>query len=60
VVVVREPGRSLDRHDVERIVGAPVAAEVEVDPAIYRAVDAGLLASTRLPRLLERTLRDVV
>ncbi|MGH9209435.1 MAG: hypothetical protein ACRD2C_01990 [Acidimicrobiales bacterium] len=60
VVVVREPGRSLDRHDVERVVGAPVVAEVEADPAIFRAVDAGLLASTRLPRLLERGLRDVV
>jgi hypothetical protein len=60
VVVVREPGRSLDRRDVERVVGAPVVAEVEVDTAIARAVDAGLLASTRLPRLLERSLRDVL
>ena len=36
-------------HDVERVVGAPVRAEVAVDPAVARAVDAGLLAS-RLPR----------
>jgi len=56
VVLVTEPGRALDRHDVERVVGAPVRAEVALDPAIARAVDAGLLAS-RLPRSLERSLR---
>ncbi len=56
VVLVTEPGRALDRHDVERVVGAPVRAEVALDPAIARAVDAGRLAS-RLPRALERSLR---
>ncbi|MEZ5178153.1 MAG: cellulose synthase operon protein YhjQ/BcsQ [Acidimicrobiales bacterium] len=49
VVVVREPGRVLDRADVERSLGAPVVAEVAVDPAVARAVDAGL-ARSRLPR----------
>jgi MinD-like ATPase involved in chromosome partitioning or flagellar assembly len=57
VVVVREPGRVLHRHDVERVVGAPVVAEVEADPAVSRAVDAGLLAVPRLPRSLARALR---
>jgi hypothetical protein len=56
VVLVTEPGRALDRGDVERVVGAPVRAEVAVDPAVARAVDAGLLVS-RLPRGLERSLR---
>ena len=56
VVLVTEPGRALDRTDVEQVVGAPVRAEVAVDPAVARAVDAGLLAS-RLPRGLERALR---
>ena len=56
VVLVTEPGRALDRHDVESVVGAPVRAEVAVDPAVARAVDAGLLAH-RLPRGLERALR---
>jgi len=56
VVLVTEPGRALDRLDVERVVGAPVRAEVALDPAVARAVDAGLLAS-RLPRALERSLR---
>lgn len=56
VVLVTEPGRALDRADVEAVVGAPVRAEVPLDPAVARAVDAGLLAS-RLPRGLERSLR---
>ncbi len=56
VVVVHEPGRALGRADVERIVSAPVVAEVAVDPVVARAVDAGLLAG-RLPRSIERSLR---
>jgi CobQ/CobB/MinD/ParA nucleotide binding domain len=56
VILVTEPGRALDRTDVEQVVGAPVRAEVAVDPAVARAVDAGLLAN-RLPRTLERSLR---
>jgi hypothetical protein len=57
VVLVREPGRALTRRDVEAVLGVPVRAEVDVDPAIARAVDAGLLTA-RLPRGLERALRD--
>lgn len=56
-VLVTEPGRALDRHDVESVLGVPVAAEVPVDPGVARAVDAGLLAS-RLPRGLQRALRS--
>jgi CobQ/CobB/MinD/ParA nucleotide binding domain len=56
VVVIREPGRTLSRHDVESAVGAPVRAEIEADPAVARAVDSGLMAG-RLPRSLERGLR---
>lgn len=56
IVLVGEPGRALDRHDVEHALGAPVRHEVPVDPAVARAVDAGLLAA-RLPRTLERGLR---
>jgi len=55
VVLLAEPGRSLTRADVEDCVGAPVVAEVPVDPQVARAVDAGLLA-TRLPRTLVREL----
>lgn len=57
VVLVAEPGRALTRHDVEGCLGAPVVAEVAVDPKVARAVDAGLL-SVRLPRTLSRDLAD--
>lgn len=56
VILVSEPGRSLGRSDVEDVLGVPVKAVVGVDPAVARAVDAGLLL-TRLPRGLERALR---
>ena len=45
MILVAEPGRSLRSSDVERAVGAPVVATVSLDPAIARAVDAGLLAA---------------
>jgi hypothetical protein len=55
VVLLTEAGRALTRRDVEESVGAPVVAEVAVDPLVARAVDAGLL-STRLPRGLAKEL----
>jgi MinD-like ATPase involved in chromosome partitioning or flagellar assembly len=56
VVVVSEPGRALGADDVEEVLGVPVRARISVDPAIARAVDAGLLAG-RLPRGLAHPLR---
>ena len=56
VVLVSEPGRALGARDVEDVLGVPVRAEVAVEAAVARAVDAGLLTS-RLPRSLERALR---
>jgi hypothetical protein len=58
VVLVTEPGRSFGRVDLEERLGAPVVATVALDPAVARAVDAGVLA-VRLPRGLARDLRDV-
>jgi hypothetical protein len=58
VVLVCEPGRALAARDVEHALGVPVVAEVPVDPAIARAVDAGLLAA-RVPRTLQHPLRRV-
>jgi MinD-like ATPase involved in chromosome partitioning or flagellar assembly len=55
IVLVTEPGRALGRRDVEEVIGVRVLAEVDVDPTVARAVDAGLLGS-RLPRSL-RVLR---
>jgi hypothetical protein len=55
VVVIHEPGRSLSADDVRQVVPAPVVAEVALDPAVARAVDAGMLAG-RLPRSLAKAL----
>jgi len=57
IVLVDEPGRALTAVDVERALGAPVVAEVHFDPAVARAIDAGLLAA-RLPRTLSLALRS--
>jgi hypothetical protein len=59
VVVVTEPGRSLTPRDVESVAGAPVVAQVALDPQVARVVDAGLLPK-RLGRAVERSLRDLV
>jgi hypothetical protein len=56
VVLVDEVGRALRRADIEDVLGVPVRAVVDVDAAVARAVDAGLL-TTRVPRGLERALR---
>ena len=53
VALVREPARALGADDVSAALGAPVRTVVPFDPAVSRAVDAGLLA-TRLPRALAR------
>ena len=58
VIVLHEPGRALRAQDVAYAVHAPVVAEISLDPAIARAVDAGLLAA-RLPRPLLSSLREL-
>lgn len=55
VVLVVEPGRALKQRDVAAILGAPVVAEVRVDPAVTSAVDLGVFA-TRAPRSLMRQI----
>ncbi|MCU1394771.1 MAG: ATPase involved in chromosome partitioning [Ilumatobacteraceae bacterium] len=59
VVVVHEPGRALRADDVAAAVHAPVVAEISLDPAVARAVDAGLLLA-RMPRPLSFALRSLV
>ena len=59
VVVVEEPGRALVSRDVADVLAAPVMATVPLDPAVARAVDAGVLAR-RLPRVLVHALKDLV
>jgi hypothetical protein len=46
----------LRSRDVESALDAPVVATLALDPAVARAVDAGLLAA-RIPRLIQRELR---
>lgn len=58
VVVVREPGRSLDVDDVQAVLGARVVG-VPWHASIARAVDAGRLAAS-VPRVLERSLDGVL
>lgn len=54
-VLVEEPGRRLRADHVEDALGVPVVAVVLADPAIARAVDAGLLLG-RVPSGLRRPL----
>jgi hypothetical protein len=56
IVLVDEPGRTLRARDVEASLGAPVVAIVLLDPAIARAVDAGLLLA-RLPSAFRQAVR---
>ena len=58
VVVIAEPGRALGRRDVEQVLGIRTVAEMRLDPAVARAVDAGLLAS-RLPPSLGQLAKSV-
>jgi hypothetical protein len=57
VILVEEPGRALRRDDVEASLGVPVVATVLADPAVARAVDAGLLAA-HLPAGFRRVLQS--
>ncbi len=59
VILCAEPGRALGVDDVAASVGAPVVARVSVEPAVARAVDAGLL-SGRPPRSFLRSLESVM
>jgi cellulose biosynthesis protein BcsQ len=56
VVIVREVGRALGAADVAAVIGAPIVAEIDVDPALARTIDAGLLVA-RLPRRVSQALR---
>lgn len=55
VVVVLDGGRALDARDVAASLHRPLVATVQVDPAVARAVDAGLLLG-RQPGAIGRSL----
>ena len=51
VVVTSESGRALTPKDVESVLAAPVMATIPFDPAVARAVDAGLFPARCLQLL---------
>jgi hypothetical protein len=55
IVVVGDEDRRITDADIAAAIGLPVVASVSVQPAVARAVDAGLL-SARLPRNYTRSL----
>ena len=59
VIVVKEGGRALTPKDVSAVLRLPVRATVDVEPAVARAVDAGLLSS-RIPGSLTAGLAPLV
>jgi cellulose biosynthesis protein BcsQ len=56
IVMIDEPGHALGASDLHEVLGSPVRAVVPWDPAVARAVDAGLLRS-RLPQKVSHALR---
>lgn len=58
VVLVNEVGRALSASDIEDVLGVPVVAVIDWDPAVAKAVDCGMLQST-LPRRVQHALRGV-
>jgi hypothetical protein len=52
LIVLREPGRSLRREDIEAVIGVAVVAEVAVTARVARLADAGLLTG-RVADLVE-------
>ncbi len=45
VILLAKPGRALSSSDVADVLGAPVVAQVSVEPVAARVIDAGLLLS---------------
>lgn len=58
VVVVRDRNRSLGWREIGERCGAPVAAELDVDPGVGAAIDAGLVARP-FPHRFVRALREL-
>jgi hypothetical protein len=59
VVLVEEKDRSLAEKEVGDVLDLPVLARVPVKVAIFRAVDAGVLA-TRVPESIARPASALV
>lgn len=55
VVLVAEEGRALGPDDVTAVLGVPLVTRLAWDPALARAIDAGLLPA-RITRLVRRAI----
>ena len=55
IVLMYEDGRALVASDIADLGSCPIVLQIEMDVAIGRALDAGLLI-TRLPQRLDRAL----
>jgi hypothetical protein len=58
IFLVNEPGRSRTERDVASAIGAPVTGQVDLDPAIARAVDSGLFVGRSSLKRATRHLTD--
>ncbi|HTN99664.1 MAG TPA: hypothetical protein VL068_03215 [Microthrixaceae bacterium] len=59
LIVVSDPGRALNGRDVSSVLGHPLLAQIERDPAVSRSVDAGMFLR-RPNRSLESALKDLL
>ncbi|MEM1334382.1 MAG: hypothetical protein AAGG08_13100 [Actinomycetota bacterium] len=57
VVLIAEPGRSLNASSIERALDAPIVTTIDHHPSIARSVDAGLLTAGH--RHLTRTTKPI-
>lgn len=56
LLLIAEPGRALTRRDIEDALGVSVQIAIPYDPAIARALDAGVL-HVRPPKIFERACK---
>jgi hypothetical protein len=57
LVYVGEPSRALHRGDIEDALGVSTAVHMPFDPAVARALDAGVLHS-KIPRVVEKAWKS--
>ena len=57
LILVVDPGRSIDERDVADVTGLDVVATVPVSPGVARTIDAGLLAARHPSQSEFRDLR---
>lgn len=59
IILINEPGRALRGTDIEAALAKPVIAQIDIDPSIARAIDAGLI-TTRVPARYRQNLEPAL